>query len=822
MKTTDNKKPKRPTASISMPDRSENDFLIRDDAHPAKETEAKPKKRTVKTSPTAKSSTGGKSTAKKATAVSAPAQKRSATAGTGSKKSSARKKAVEVHPEDEVLREAIEIGDPVETTELLPEEEPAQMPAEPAEVTPATPVSDELEVVPEDQPEWSSVEEAIIPKKSSAFRLRRSRKKEEEPAQEESVIERIHRKSGLSEEDVTMMFELGYENELGRLVGYETMKKLRFEHLRRSSQSERRHYRTAFGYRGEEYVSAKQNEAIRAAYETDRRLLLHRVLLTALLCLVTIFLEFPRLLGTTVNDFAIKHPRILPFAAVLCLIVAAALSCRQLYAGARSMLRFTPTPYSMATVTVPTAALFALLNLLPSVQTPPLCTLTLLLLLALCIGDVLRITGEIRAFRIVSAQTEKTVLERTEPRKKKLMRGNKIVRIVGDDVDDGLYRVLSTEQTTGFFRRFNTFEYASFPLSVLIGASFAAAILAGFVTALVAGNLSSALTAATTMLLISTPVSLIFTFFYPLTRANAVLERRNCTLVGDEAAEEYAQEQTVIFADTDLFTAQKRAQIAVREGDEFRHDLGVADVILRRLGGSLAGIGGSLSRSYADPPVSFLRITQDGLEAVVDQRAHVLLGSAEFLRRSGIHTPHESTDEETRREAGIGVTYVAIDGLLRLSYEIQYRPDPEFEGTLRLLCTDGVLVAVRSYDPNLTDELLRQLHGDLAELLTALRPGRFEEETVQEVVDTGAVALGRRRDIALPLHAAKCIRKARRRGFHLQLAASIGGAAAAVLLTVFDRTGILTPLTVALYQGLCCTASILSARTALSRAELDR
>jgi hypothetical protein len=402
------------------------------------------------------------------------------------------------------------------------------------------------------------------------------------------------------------------------------------------------------------------------------------------------------------------------------------------------------------------------------------------------------------------------------------MRGNKIVRIVGDDVDDRLYRVTKSEQTTGFFRRFNTFEYASLPLSILVGASFAAAILAGFVTALIAKELSVALTAALTMLLISTPISLIFTFFYPLTRANAVLERRNCALIGDEAAEEYAEEQTVIFTDTDLFTAQKRAQIAIREGDEFRHDLGISDVILRRLGGTLAGIGSTLSRSYADPTVSFVRITQDGLEAIVDQRSHILLGSAEFLRRSGIHTPQESTDEITRREAGIGVIYVSIDGVLRLSYEIEYRPDPDFEGTLRLLCKDGTLIAVRSYDPNLTDELLRKLHGEAAELLTSLRPGRFEEESVQEVVDTGAVALGRRRDVALPLHAAKCIRRVRRRGFRLQLAASIGGAVIATLLTLFDRTGVLTPVAVILYQGICCAASILSARFTLSRAELDR
>ena len=781
-------------ASVSMPKASENEFLIKKE-EPSDKKDAPAEFEKVK-KPTAKKTSVKSPSSKSTTPEKAPAPRKKAAAP--------RRKTVQKVTVDETLHEALELENEelVRAEELLAQKETIS------------------EIVPEDQPEFTTEE---APKaRTSAFRMRRAQKAKL-PEEDIPVLDLIHRRSGLSEEDVTMLFELGYENELGRLVGYETMKKLRCEHLRRNSQSERRHYRTAFGYRGEEYISTKQNEEIRAAYATDRHKLLRRVLLTALLSVVLFFLDFPSLLGTAVTDFDTSYPILLPILALLCLGLAGALSYRPLYAGARSLIRFTPTPYSIASVAIPVAVFYSLIGLLPGVVLPvPVCFLSALLLFALALGDVFRITGEIRAFRILSVETEKTVLEEAAPHKKKLLRGNRIVKVINDEIEENFYRVRRTGQTTGFFRRVNALEHAALELSILIGSSFGWALLLAFVTALGRPSIGDAMTAFATGFLLSVPASAIFTFFYPLHRANAVLEKRNCALIGEEAAAEYAEDQTVIFTDTDLYTAKKHAQIAIRDGDEFRQDIRLAEVVFRKLGGTLEGLGLNSSRSYlADPPVSFLRITEAGLEAVVDSKSHILLGSTEFLQSSGIHVPTESTDVEKRRTKHTSPMYVAIDGVLRLCYEIRYTSDPDFEDTLAMLTGDGTVVAIHSYDPNLTDEFL-QASRPTDEPVSVVRPGRFEAEAPQDVVDTGAVALGRRRDIALPLHAAKVIRAVRRRGFFLQIAASIAGAALSVILLLLDRSGSYTPAVIALYQSVCSTLALLSARISLSDSELDR
>lgn len=803
--------PKKRTAAkksgnVSLPQSTENEFLIKKDAPTA--AEEKPKQESV--SPKKATSKSDKETAKKKTSTASKSTKSASAQKKSTKASTPR---VVEHVEDEVLHSDLRIAnEALLQAEAVPElmlEEPQESPGE------------ELQEVPVEEPEVI-VEEPETPKKHSAFRLRRASKKQE-PDADLSVLELIHRRSGLSEEDVDMMFELGYENELGRLVGYETMKKLRYEHLRRSSHSEHKHYRTAFGYRGEEYVSTKQNESVRAAYAHDKKLLLHRVLLTALISFVLFFLDFPNVVGGSVAELHDRFPLIFPILSIIGLALAAFLSARQLYAGARSLLRFTPTPYSIALVTVPLAGICALIGLIPSVDlTVPVCHLASLCLFALAIGDIFRLSGELRAFRIVSVEAEKTVLEVTEPIKKKLMQGNKIVKVVSDGNGDNLYRVRKADQTTGFFRRFNAMDYAAIPLCILLGASTALSFLAAFVWALLGKDFGFVLTAFVTTLLLSTPVSLIFSFFYPLGRANAVLAHRNCALVGDEASEEYSEPQTVIFNDTDLYTAEKHAQISVREGDEFRHDLRVSEVVFRKLGGTLGKLGFTPTRNYdSDPSVSFVHISSNGVEAIVDGKSHVLFGSADFLRRNGIHVPTESTDAELRRTKSISVMYIAVDNILRLSYDIKYKPDTDFEDTLGMLCSDGTAVAIQSYDPNLTDDFLLESRLEADDPVSVIHPGRFDADTVQEVVDTGAVALGQRRDIALPLHAAKCVSAVRRRGFFFQIAATVIGAVGSVLLAIFDPTAAFTPLAIALYQLAWSGIALIGARFSLNANRLN-
>ena len=673
-----------------------------------------------------------------------------------------------------------------------------------------------IEEIPLDEPE----EIAPSTEKPSIFE-RRKKQKQKQAEEELSALEVVRRRSGLSEDDLAMIFELGYENELGRLVGYENLKRLKTEHLKRVSQTNRHHYRTAFGYRGEEYAGRQQHDTVMAAYIHDRKKLILRLFFTAFLSLVLLFVEMPQLIGGTLLAPGTTYPYLLPIAGVLLLGLTAALSWRQIVAGLRKFLRFEPTPYTVPALLAPIAMLYSLLALFTTAPMLQVNFLTSLAFLVMTVCDVLRLSCEMRTLQILSAEGEKHVLASAVPRKKKLRQGDKIVKIVNDDIGENRYQVRTATETVGFFRRFNDMKSAARPFSILILAVLGLATVVAFVDAVCTSSITSALSAFMTVLMLGAPLSSCFGFFYPLSRANRLLSKRNCALVGEEAIEEYDAPKTLIFRDTSLYTAQKCTEIAVREGDDFRNDLRVSSILFRKLGGTLEPLGQSVPATQkTDPPVSVVRIQDNGVEAMVDNRYHILVGSAEFLRRGGVRVPKESTDKELRRTANVSLMYVAIDGVLKLSYEIEYHTKPTFENLIRDLADTGASIAVWSYDPNLSDSFLQKSRAENAEPVRTVKPNRFEEDMPLDIADTGAVALGKDRDIVYPLHAAAGIGMIRRFGLRMQLIATLLGGAAVAILSLLGQSGLFGIAPIAVYQAFWILVTAIATRSELNPEKL--
>ena len=770
-----------------------------------KKTEPTQNKDTVEPSVTAvkhPSAESAEDTASKKASAPKPEQKRSggsptSRGGVGLPKvtlpqSRAAKKAVRPqtpvhtqHPEDEKLEEVLDE---------------------------AIPTEDLIEEIPMDEPEEIPVQQ----KKLSIFQ-RHQQQKQLLAEQKLPAMEVICRRSGLSEDDVAMMFELGYENELGKLVGYENLKRMKSEHMKKVSQTDRKQYRTAFGYRGEEFADNKHTDAVMASYLHDRKRLIVRLLLTVLLSVALFFAELPHLIGGLPKAIDTDYPLLFPLLSLLLFMLTALLSKRQISAGLRSLFRYTPTPYSVCAILPPFVILYDVLSLFtvaPMLKVNLLASLSFVLI-AVC--DVLRITCEMKALTLISTEEPKHVLAPTVPRKKKLRRGDKIVKIITDDIGDSLYQARSCKQTVGFFRRFNKLSSESRQFMVLIVSALSLSTLLAFASAVYTSAISVALSTFMSVLTVSLPLTSVFVFFYPLSRANRLLGSKKCTLLGEESVVEYNQpDKTVIFPDTRLFSTEKATEISARTGTDFRNDLYLAAILFRKLGGTLEPIGRSASQLRFDPPVSIVRIQENGVEAMIDNKRHLLVGSAAFLRRGGIRVPPESTDRAMRRTENVSLMYVAVDGALKLSYEIEYRADQDFEAMIRELAESGATVAINTYDPNLNEEFLQKCRPDGTDPVRVVKPGRFEEEKPLDIADVGAVALGDATDLAYPLHAARGISNIRRFGFRIQLIASLLGSAAILLFTLLGKQAWIGILPIAIYQLFWIVVSFIASRSELN------
>ncbi len=675
---------------------------------------------------------------------------------------------------------------------------------------------DSPEEIPFDTPEDLPVAGVKAQNLFSKIKERRER----QAAQKMSALELIRQKSGFSEDDIAMMLELGYESELGRVVGYENLKKLKRDHFMRMNKNQHKNYRTAFGYCGVEDVNEHSSAAIIATYMHDRKFLILRTLLTALATILLLFLDYPLLIGGAYLDLAEQYPLLLPLLSLGILLGAAALSWRQINAGMRSYFKLKPSPYSAIAAILPFTLVYDIISLFTEQEMLRVNFISagILLLIAFC--DTLRIVCEMRTFRLLSAEGVKTVLESTMPRKKKLRQGKKLVKIINDDIDESFYRVQKAETVTGFFRRFNTAKASHRPLHILLGLGPACGFLGGFITLIATENPFSALSAFMSVLMLAAPFTEILSFFFPLCRANKLLSRYNCALVGEEAVQEFGESTTVIFSDTDLYSAEKCTEIAVRESDDFRRDLRLAGILFRKIGGTLAPLGASYATKTADPSVAFVRIADYGVEAVVDNQYHMIAGSADFLKKCGIRIPKESADRALRRTPNVSIMYVAIDGMLKISYEIEYSVKPAFEALANDLSNIDTAIAIQSYDPNLNEYFLQISREENAANIRVIKPGKYETESVMRTCDTGAVALGRPEDIVYPLHAAKGIRTSRTFGMYLQYAASAFGAVAATVLSVISIGAPfewLHPLTIAAYHLLCMLIVLVSSFVYLNK-----
>ncbi len=643
------------------------------------------------------------------------------------------------------------------------------------------------EEIPIDAPE-----EIQQKKKPTNLLQRMQMRREEKAEQRMSTMEIIKHRSGFSEDDIEMIFEMGYESEFGRLVGYENLKKLKYDHLHRMSRESNKRYRTAFGYCGQDSITPENKSRSMAKYMYDRRHLIWRTILTTLALLAVLLLDYPAIIGGAYETFGKDSDPLFPILSTLVMVLATLLSYKQFNAGIRSYFKLHPTPYSTLAVILPLTFAYDIVAMILQIPLMRLnCVATgCLLLLAIC--DMFRLTSEMRVFRLLVTDIPKTVLDPTEPRKKKLKQGKKLIKIINDDLDEGFYHVHEASLTMGFFRRFNEMEAAYAPFRILLTLPLILGFLAAFIIALVSG-LEDALNTFITIVVLGMPGVACFGFFFPLSHANNLLTHHNCALIGEEAVEEYNESKTVIFNDYRLCRATSCAQMSVREkNDDLRRDLKLAGILFRKIGGSLEEIGKATATKSPDPTVAFVRIADTGVEAIIDNQYHVIAGEATFLAKSGIRIPRETADRSLRRATNVGLLYFAVDGILKLTYDIEYALDPRFEVIAERLADPDTSVAIQSYDPNLREDFLEQLRPADAVPVRVIKPGKYESDALLEISDTGAVALGGESHIVNPLYAAKKINETRKLSFYLQAAAALMACIGTLVLMLLSQQSILT------------------------------
>ena len=588
------------------------------------------------------------------------------------------------------------------------------------------------------------------------------------------------KKSNLSEEDIRMMLEFGYEDDLRRVLGPRTVRNIKYpgDALERTRLD-----LCPFAYTGKEYGgSPEERKKTLALYQKEKSFLIWRMIVVSICTLALLFLDV-----WAKQVVTWPHPALPSICGALILLLAAAFSHRALTSGYRSLIYFAPTPHSIPALFFPIAIVLDLWSAFLTTSPFPAVNFPVALLFLLsALGDVFRFTTEKRTFLVVSSAEAKIAIDPYVRHKKKIQGEDRILCIIDDAPDSAEYRVRTSQAVTGFFRRCGNLSGSVKSFSLILSLSFGLALAGGLFAWIFSKGVLQTLSAFVNILLFAAPVSSIFAFFYPARLVSGELAQKRVAVVGEESIDELKEKHTLLFSDNLVFTSGSCSQTPMSPDADSKQDLRLAGILFRKLGGVPAQVSVETFPASPDPAVSILRIREDGVEALIDNRYHVLAGSRDYLVKCGIRCPAEPKTK-TWQSVTTSELLIAIDDVVKLRYAITYSEIESFKALLERLRKVGTEVGVFTYDPSLNNRFLQKFYGD--EIPPVLvKPGVFDTEADLTIADSAVVALGEESSkLADAVEAAAKIRRARKLGFRVSWIASLLGTAFATICILFDR-----------------------------------
>lgn len=595
-------------------------------------------------------------------------------------------------------------------------------------------------------------------------------------------------KAELDDTDINLMIALGYEEELQQTVGIDRVNEIEEKLDKDASAGDTR---DSAAFRGFEYTEKEQAKEIMQNYRAEYNGTVLRLIGSILLLVALFFYENISLLGVELpGALNMRHfPSVHTLVSLQLLVLSAALSWRELFAGLRSAVTFKPTPQSLGAVAVLVAVLYDLIIALVAPSNgvmlynfPAALCLTLMALY-----DLMSLKREIFSFTVVADRHEKYAARSV------------LLRDAVSGEEELTLDVRRSAFVSRYFARTNAKSVVGSHLNFVLLPVLAVSLALAFISLSMHKDGVGALNVFALTNMFCLPVSTLIAYSYPLFRAAQIAFEDDTAILGEASAEEYSGASVISFADTDMFPSYSVKLRSIKLYGNARPDLvlfGAASVF-SRVGGPLADVLELATMEFdSAESVELIRIAEDGIEAIVDGQS-ILIGREDFLSTYDVHPLRDADDDAN----GERILYIVMDGVLCAKLYIQYEMDTDFEDTLRALTKEEITAKIRTYDPNIDEELLAvKLRGKPfavqidKQMEEPAEPGKLEE------IDSGLVSRSSAKALVRPALLCSRLAHVRRTGSIIRTVALVVSLLIMLLLTVLSSSVSITSVYVALYQ----------------------
>lgn len=605
----------------------------------------------------------------------------------------------------------------------------------------------------------------------------------------------------LDDKDINLMVALGYEDELEKTIGKQNVDKIADDLS--SEIVDFIDVDDAYAFDGFELETPERFRVIGNKYKQEHKTMKLRLLGTGIFAVALFIFELLGMFDVTLGGALNIHhyPTVGVMLSLQLLVLAAALSWKQLAKGLLGAITFNPTPSSIPSVAVLMTVVYDIIMALAAPNTG----LELynfpaaLYLLLLTTNDYLNLSREIRAFNTIATRRPKYVLTAAASGKSAEEEMNEIFAEDAHYAEEKNFEVRKTDFVENYFRRTNIRSQKDRKLNLVIYPFIALAVALGVISYVTNRSAVTAFNISILTVLLCTPMSVIFSGSLPFFGAVKKAFENDSTIIGEESVEEYSGATSVAFPDTEVFPTDGTVTRGIK-----LYDNNAIYYVLYHLASLYSKIGGPLKARLEQATaemghsenVEIVRVEDKGVEAVVDGKVRILAGQSTFMMASGITAAYDEDDEKMMNE-GCSVMFLVLDGVLSAKLYVCYDIDHDFEAVIDTLAEEGTETLISTCDPNIDDELLA------SRLRVSRYPARIVKRIAEEKcerVEGGIVS--RKSTAALASTVALCnkIKRVRKNSRIATILSIIIGVIVMVFLSLFSSKLGLHSVYVALYQ----------------------
>jgi len=685
---------------------------------------------------------------------------------------------------------------PAEETAFAEPEEPENVPAEetvqaPAEEDAAAPTEEDPSELPSEVP--AETAEQVVPAappaagtEADAYADYTAYTPYTEQAAGETSAPETEREVDATEENLYVAW--GMEDQLDKKAGVGTADKVAARNDAEARIIEEKK-RRALEY---EYTERVQTPRIAHAYKYSLTSLKIKLGICALFAVMLFFFENISLFG--VQFAGALDPAVYPVVYIMVslqlMLLACAVAYEQIFTGIRNLFTAQPTPESITAVLTVLGILYSVFVSITAEQgVEPImynfavaaCALMTLFF------AYLNTKREIFSFNIISSKKPKYVFRRI-PSSEASPESEAFGALDEDNPD-----VLQIERAAfvdGYFgRTTEVLKSTRIYITAMMSVVPAAALLLAVISA--GSGAVNAVSIAYVAILAAIPMSVFFTYSYPLYKANREAYEMDSTIVGDSSVEEYAGAAIISFDDRNVFPSigVKVQNIKIEPRNRIDRILYYAASVFSAAGGPLCDVFDVATNEIEhSSDVKILSAGIGYLEASVDGRK-ILFGRSAVLTELGIEIPEEVVEEDSYIEGDLCIMYMIRDGKYVAKMYIKYIMDADFEFIVRQFANNGTCVCVKTLDPNIDEGMIfSKIKGKKYPLKVVKL---YDGDSNRERAESGIVTRGSTKSLLQVVSLCDMILSVRRTNMIVSVIAAVVTLAIMLIVAISNNLGAL-------------------------------